>query len=320
MQIPVRRYARYGIVTLALVGVVSGLRAYTRHQAKRSLEEFPPVGRFVNLDNSRLHYVRAGSGRPMVLIHGLGGLVQDFTMTIFDDLAKEFDVVAFDRPGFGYSTTAEVSGSPMATHVAYIRSAVNELGLQKPVIVGHSYGGAVALRYALEHQNEISGLVLLAPVAYPVAKWPGWASQVLTVPGIGQLTAEIVLAPVGEVIAPQTVKRAFAPDAVPADYIESRICLTNRPSQLLASAGDLAKLNNDISTMKSKYASITIPVSIITGTEDKLIDYDKHAVRLAKTIPHADLTILLGSGHQVHYAYPAEVLAAIRETAQRAGH
>ena len=80
------------------------MAAVNLHLAKKAEAENPPKGRFVEVNGVRLHYVERGDGDPIVLLHGNGSMVEDFECSgLIDIAAKQYRVIAFDRPGFGHS-------------------------------------------------------------------------------------------------------------------------------------------------------------------------------------------------------------------------
>ena len=99
-------FSRYPAIT-AFAGVATLMAAAAianRHYAKKAQRDNPPRGRFIDVDGVHLHYVERGNGRPLVLFHGNGSMIQDFESSGLIDLAAEnYRVIVFDRPGFGHS-------------------------------------------------------------------------------------------------------------------------------------------------------------------------------------------------------------------------
>src|SRR5205085_7444234 len=151
----------------------SSVQSLVSQQERKKVTEveacstFEATGEFVSVDGLNLHYVSAGSGRPVVLIHGNPGSHQDYMLGMFDKLSRSFHVVAFDRPGHGYSERHDSVTTTVEVQAQLIRDALRKLSIEKPVIVGHSWGGSLALAAAVAYQKELSGIVLLAPAAYP---------------------------------------------------------------------------------------------------------------------------------------------------------
>src|SRR5690349_19674755 len=114
-----------------------------------------------------LNYVSAGSGRPVVLIHGNPGSYEDFTLAVVERLSRSYYVIAFDRPGHGYSERHDSVQTTVEVQARIILEALQKLAVEKPVLVGHSWGGSLVLAAAVAYEDDLAGIVLLAPAAYP---------------------------------------------------------------------------------------------------------------------------------------------------------
>src|SRR5262249_42437443 len=122
-----------------------------------------------------LNYVSAGSGRPVVLIHGNPGSHHDFTLSVFEKLSQSYHVIAFDRPGHGFSERHDSVKTTVEVQAEIICAALQKLSIDKPVLVGHSWGGALVLAAAIACGDDLSGIVLLAPAAYPTVNIEWWS-------------------------------------------------------------------------------------------------------------------------------------------------
>src|SRR6185295_14780787 len=121
----------------------------------------------VVIDGVALNYVSAGSGRPVILIHGNPGSHQDYTLAVFERLIQSYYVVAFDRPGHGFSERHDSVQTTVEVQARIIHDALQRLAIKKPVLVGDSWGGSLVLAAAVAYGKDLSGIVLLAPAAYP---------------------------------------------------------------------------------------------------------------------------------------------------------
>ena len=115
-----------------------------------------------------MRYIKSGSGPAVVMIHGNAGSIEDFEFGTIAMLSSNYHVMAVERPGHGKS------GRPNGkTDVEYqarlLHQVLSSLGVARPVLVGHSWGSALALSYALQYPTEVSALILVAPAAYPDA-------------------------------------------------------------------------------------------------------------------------------------------------------
>jgi pimeloyl-ACP methyl ester carboxylesterase len=307
-------------IAAALIGggyaLVSG-RVAARSAAAEAA--YPPTGRLLQVYGRALHADVSGTGPDVVLIHGASGNTRDFTFDLALRLAARYRVIAFDRPGLGWSDDAGDAGISPQGQAEILREAARQLGVERPVILGHSYGGAVAMAWALQDRDGPAALVLLGGATLP---WPGglggWYS--LTSSRLGRAT----VVPLVSAFAPMSrtqnaIAAIFAPDPVPpgyADYIGAG--LTLRPGSLGTNARQVNGLRPHIVEMAQTYAQLSLPVEILHGTADTIVPADVHAIPLSTRLPDAVLTLLPGIGHMPHHADPAAVVAAIDRAAARA--
>src|SRR6201987_442162 len=140
--------SRNGAVLVGSVAAaMAGMALWNTYRARKVEREHPPRGRFVTVDGVRLHYLERGGGRPVVFVHGNVVTSEDFELSGLLDLAAERQchVVAFDRPGFGYSHRPRGAMWPPARQADLLRQAFARLGIERPIIVGRSWGTLVAL-------------------------------------------------------------------------------------------------------------------------------------------------------------------------------
>ncbi|MCP1334840.1 alpha/beta fold hydrolase [Futiania mangrovi] len=308
------------LVTLfaALAMVGGGLLAWTDHSARKAVEQYPPLGRFVEAGGVRLHYLDRGEGRPVVLLHGASGNLRDWTQSIFDAVAASHRAIAFDRPGHGHSARPDEAGWDPRVQARLVRAALASIGVEKPILVGHSWAGTVALAYALDYPDEVGGVLFLAGVSHP---WPGGVGAdraIATTPVLGALFTNTLVMPVGRAVAGRAIEGVFAPNPVPPGYAEGLgLPLVLRPESYRANAEDLTNLKPIVAEMSERYGEIRVPVTLLAGAEDKVIWNSLHADALAREIEGARHVVLDGIGHMPHHAAPAAVLAEIDALAAR---
>ncbi len=299
-------------VALLVAGAV-----WTQVLSSRAEMAFPPEGRFVEAEGLRLHVVDRGAGPPVVLLHGAYGALQDWTATVVGELARTHRVLAFDRPGHGWSQRPSDGSCGPLEQARIVRSALRELGVEKPLLVGFSWSGTLALAWALEWPDELAGVLLINGVAY---SWPGPSNTeyvLAGLPAIGPLLAYTVAAPLGTWTAEASIRRAFGPAAVPATFARSPIPLALRPAQFLVEAQDMRLLKAAAAIQSPRYAEIRVPLSLLAAREDVVAQWDFHSRRLHEVVPGSELVVLDGAGHQILHSHPAEVIAAIERVAAR---
>jgi pimeloyl-ACP methyl ester carboxylesterase len=302
--------------------VFAGLIFAGEFSSRRTERVSPPLGAFIAVDGQRMHVLDLGPRNsaepPVVLIHGASVNLRDMKLALGDLLAKSRRVIIVDRPGRGYSTRPN-DGWRLDLQAKLIHDAVQELGVDRPIIVGQSFGGAVALSYALNFQKDISGLVLLASVSH---EWPGdvaWYNKISGWPVVGTLLRRIVIPIYAPFAARKGVIESFKPDDAPAEYYErSGLTLLFRPKDFRNNAADLRNLKAQIIEMSSRYGEIKTPTAIMTGENDPTVSPTLHSAALARKIDGAYFEVLPDTGHALHYSETAKVVSAIDLVAEKA--
>ncbi len=310
---------RLGLSSLVALGLIAAATAWrTQSREAAALAAQGTEGSFVTVDGQRVHYLQVGQGPDVVLIHGASGSLRDFTFALMPRLAERYRVTAFDRPGLGLSDPFADGGTGLLAQARILRKAGEALGITNPVLVGHSYGGSVALAWALETPPE--ALVLIAAPSLP---WPGgldpWYR--LNDSRIGRA----VFVPLAAAWVPMSfVRRAiqgvFAPETAPAGYADHvGVALTSRASVLAINAAQVNALRDEIVAMEPRYRTLTLPVELVHGDADTIVPLAIHSGPLSKLLPNAQLTVLAGAGHMPQQTRPDAVIAAIDRAAARAG-
>jgi len=315
------------VILVLVVALVGGCALALDTRADRREAEWeaahPPTGQFLTLDDRRLHIEVTGQpqGRApdVVLIHGASGNLRDFTFDLAGRLADDFRVIAVDRPGLGWSDTwGEDDGDPQF-QARVIRRALAQIGVTRPVVVGHSYGGAVAMGWALDAPEQTGAVVLLAGATHP---WPGrlgfWYR--LNETPLARMGQRAVAALVTDRQADAVARAIFRPAPVPRGYARHfGPGLSLRRSALDANTRQVNALFAQVERMQPLYAGITLPVEAIHGDADIIVGLDLHGRRIAQDIPGARLTVIEGGGHMPHHSHPELTVEVIRRAAARAG-
>nr|WP_157132269.1 alpha/beta hydrolase [Roseobacter sp. AzwK-3b] len=311
------------IVLAALVALVV-LWAYAQHRARqheaRAEAAFPPQGRILDVNGHRVHALTMGTGPDVVLIHGASGNLRDMTFSLAPRLAARYRVTVFDRPGLGYTDRINRTGATIRQQAELLSEAARQLGIERPVVLGHSYGGAVALAWAVHRPDHIAALV---PLAAPAKPWESDLSlyyKTLSHPVLGPLVIPLLTAFVRDARVERAVSAIFEPNAVPPGYIDHvGAPLTLRRDSLRANALQRANLLSEITVLQDAIARLTLPIEVVHGTEDTTVGLRIHAEPLADELPSATLTRLPDIAHMPHHAAEDAVIAAISRAAVRAG-
>jgi pimeloyl-ACP methyl ester carboxylesterase len=307
--------------TTALAALVAGLAAaalFNRTRARRAERETPPAGRFVDVDGMRLHLVERGQGQPVVLLHGNGVMVQDMeTSGLLDRLAVRYRVIAVDRPGFGYTDRPRDRIWTPSAQAAFIGEALRRIGVERPIVVGHSWGTLAALAMALEFPDDVRALVLLSGYYFPTPRADVPILSGPAIPFIGDIMRHTLSPIVGRAMMPAVIRRSFQPAPVPARFADFPTELALRPSQIRAAAADTALMIPGAVSLSPHYASLSVPTVIVAGAGDRIVDFQRHSARLHDAVAGSELRVLPGIGHMVHHSAPDEVVAAIDRAMQR---
>jgi pimeloyl-ACP methyl ester carboxylesterase len=308
----IKTFLSLAIVLAVLASVFVGGKLRTDVIVRRAERRYPPQGDFITVEGIRLHYLSKGEGQPVVLLHGDGGSVDDWTMSIFDRLAEDYRVIAFDRPGFGYSQNRG-KGTRAFEQVRLIHAALEKMGVQDPVVVGHSRGGNLSLIYGLVYPDHLRGVVTLA--AAPYGGKVALHNRVLVVPGLGPLLAHSAYVPFGRGAVEAGLASAFSPQDAPEDYVETYAAYELRPNQLLAHAYDQVHGRALAKELASQYQHLKVPLVIVHGSADQNVPVEQ-ARRLHRVVADARLIEIPGAGHEVMFTHPQIVDSAVETAAQ----
>lgn len=307
---------------------IAALWGWTQHRARlheaRAEAAFPPEGQIIEVQGTQVHGVVMGpddgSVPDLVLIHGASGNTRDMTFDLAPRLAADYRVIVLDRPGLGYTDRINRTGATITQQAALLQKAAAQFGAEKPIVLGHSYGGAVALAWAVTQPDHIAALVDLAGAAKPWESGLSAYYRVLSHPVLGPLVIPFITAYVDDARVEQAVSEIFTPQAPPEGYLDHiGAGLTLRRHSLRANALQRANLLSEIEALHLRYDELAIPVEIAHGTADTTVGLSIHSRPLAEQVESANLTALDGIGHMPHHAATTEVIAAIHRAATRAG-
>jgi pimeloyl-ACP methyl ester carboxylesterase len=304
---------------LVVLGVLGGLLAalllFTVWTAGRVEKALPPHGQFADVPGGRIHYWQQGSGTAIVMVHGLGGQSANFAYGVVEQLADDFRVIVIDRPGAGYSTRNSDRCATLREQAKFVAEFIRALGLQRPWLVGHSLGGAISLQAALDYPDAIGGLVLLAPLTHLPPQVPQMFRRLdIQSRLLRRAIAWTLATPVGMVIGPRTIRAIFAPEPVPRDIAtRGRGLLSLRPSHFYNVSTDLMSVNADLQKMTQLYGHLRVPVAILFGTSDQVLDYRQQGQAMQQKIAHLQLKLVEG-GHMLPVTQPELCAQFIRAT------
>jgi pimeloyl-ACP methyl ester carboxylesterase len=305
----------------AAAGILAATAIVNRQLAKKAQRDNPPQGRFIDIDGVVLHYVERGNGRPLVLFHGNGSMIQDFESSGLIDLAAaNYRVIVFDRPGFGHSLRPRnVVWTPEAQAELFMK-ALNRLHVRQAIVLGHSWGASVAVALALKHPAFVEALVLVAGYYFPTARADVVAASAPAIPGLGDIISLTVAPIVSRLMWPTMLHKMFGPRSVPEKFAGFPKEMAVRPSQIRASAAEAALMIPAAFATSKSYEELAMPTIIIAGEDDRIIDIDEQSGRLHDEVEQSKFHRIARTGHMVQQSATPDLMAAIDEVALETRH
>jgi pimeloyl-ACP methyl ester carboxylesterase len=270
----------------------------------------PPVGKFVQAQDLRLHYVEHGnSADPVVVIfHGNGSMIQEIAISgVIDLLSTRNRVICFDRPGFGHSTRTRLKlWTPEAQAKLFVE-ALTKLGIRNPVILGHSWGTLVALAVALRDDYPVRGLTLVSGYYFPTLRLDFWLLSGPAAPIFGDILSYTLAPIVAVALLPRILRKLFAPAPISENFKRHfPFSLALRPKQLQAAAEESAYLVPATARLQAGYRNIKCPVQLIHGDSDEVIEKEQ-TLRMHRVLGRSELRVIPQAGHMVHHVDPEAV-------------
>ncbi len=306
------------IVVLVLAAIVAGLVAFTASTARKITAAFPPSGKFMDIDGQRIHYVDKGQGPAIVMIHGLGGNLMNYTYALGDRLARDHRVIMVDRPGSGHSLRPKGTPANLGKQADTLAKLVRNLKLDRPVLVGHSLGGALSLSIAANHPDCAGALALIAPLteardAVPAA----FKGLEIASPLMRTIISWTLALPLSIINRDKVLDIVFGPEAVPADFpTRAGGLLGLRPIAFYNTSTDMMAVGDDMPAIMATYPSIACPIGMLFGRGDRLLDYKTDGEGMKARCPQLDLRLMEG-GHMLPLTAPEPCEKLIRDIAVR---
>jgi pimeloyl-ACP methyl ester carboxylesterase len=308
-----------GVAAALLVLALAGLAAFTALTARGIEKRLPPPGQFIDIDGMNLHYIDEGSGPTVVMIHGLAGQHGHFVYALRDVLTEDHRVVILDRPGCGYSTRPPYASATIAAQAQTISRFIAALGLKNPLIVGHSLGGAIALSLAVNHPEQVAGLALLAPLTHKPLHTPQiFRGLAIPSPFARWLVAWTIAVPLSIKNRVSVLAAAFGPQSAPRDYAtRGRGALNLRPRSFINACRDFMAIHEEQADLTAGYSGIKVPVGVLYGTADRILDPAEHQAALTAKLPLAECELIEGAGHMIPISSADRCAQFIARVAQR---
>jgi pimeloyl-ACP methyl ester carboxylesterase len=299
------RSSRMRSAGLLVAGAVAlgGAGAFNHLSTRRSEARHPPRGRFVEVDGVRLHYVDRGAGSVIVLLHGNAVTSDDFVSSgLLDQLARTHRVIAFDRPGYGYSDRPRGRIWTAGAQAGVMLAALSRLDIRTFVVLGHSWGALVAAEMGLREPQRVAGAVLMSGYYRPTPRPDPLLAALSALPLIGDLLRHTLSPLLSRLMTPLILATVFAPAPVSASFRQTYpLALSFRAQQLRATTVEGAIVGVEAMRVTHRLRKMRPPVLILSGADDHLISCRHHSGWLARRLPGARFHAIPGAGHMVHH-------------------
>jgi pimeloyl-ACP methyl ester carboxylesterase len=305
------------VVALLFIAAIG----YSAYKAGAIEQTYPNIGQLTDIGGYRMnavHLARPAEADlpPIVFIHGASGNLRDQLGAFAAPLAGRAEMLFVDRPGHGYSERGGPENALPSGQADAIARLMEKRGMEKAIIVGHSFGGAIAAAFAVRHPRKTVGILFLAPATHP---WPGgvdWYYTLAAMPVIGWLFSHALVLPLGLRRLEQGTLGVFRPNTRPARYVEKTgPALVLRPQVFRNNAVDVAGLLAYVTAESPRYREISAPTVIITGDSDDIVLEELHSRGLARDIEGAELITIRHLGHKPDYVATDVAIAALERIA-----
>jgi pimeloyl-ACP methyl ester carboxylesterase len=312
------------LIVYVFLAIFLLLALHSVRRVRQISRDLTPDGSFASVDGVRLHYhfLPARSGREgvpvLVFLHGASGNAYDMRMAFEKPLRQRYSLLFVDRPGLGFSEPDPGGRGTTDAQARLIAGLLEALEIDRAIVIGHSFGGAVAAALGLAAPGRVKGLAFLAPVSHV---WPGgvnWYYRIAALPVIGWLFSWTLTVPVGEKLVPGMLRHVFHPDAAPADYAAAvRLPLLFRPASFRSNARDICSLKKAVRAQSARYRQLVQPALIVTGTHDTVVWPSIHCEGLLKDLPQAELLVLDRAGHMPQHTHTDDIATALGRLVER---
>lgn len=300
---------------MTMIAAGAGAAALTLSPAQA--ETGAPPGSYVEIDGAQIRYVEEGDGPAVLLIHGASSNAEDMRLALSGHL-DGYRAIYVDRPGLGWSERPSGRWGP-AAEAAFLSAFIDALDLGAPVVVGHSWGGAITTRLAMDHPDRVSGIVLIAPALMSGVGEAAWYNRAVRIPVVGALFTRVIIPLAGPGRIESGLEATFAPQPVPEGYEDAvRVNRLFNPSVIRANAADMGPVNRWLAQQDTRYGEIDQPAVILAGDGDTVVYTHRHSIPVSQEMPNARLVTEDGWGHMLHHWAPDRVSAAIADVMSRA--
>ena len=300
----VNLFAYFFISLISLIALSAIVTVLISQKIKLSIPKF---GKITTLKDAEIHWYETGHGRPIIMLHGLAGNLRNFTYALTDKLNQDFRVISIDRAGCGWSKRSRPESATLHEQARIISEFIKKEKIEKPLIVGHSLGGAIALTLALEHKDKISGLALICPVTQMIDDIP----DIFRFLNISNKWFRVFLAYtlsslIGILTREKSFKTAFSPEPVCNNFaIKGGGDFALSSNSFIKTSEDLTFAISSAPSVVGRENELKLPIGVLFGEDDEILDAKLHGEKFSE-LTGAELKILPNKGHMLPLTEPEE--------------
>lgn len=288
------------IALLIIICIVVALIWFTAKMDSNIEASFTPSGKLTPVDGGIIHWQKQGNGPALVLIHGLLGNSNNFS-ELAKTLASRYTVYTVDRPGSGFSSRYKSTSASFEQQSKMILEWMQKEGIGSASIAGHSMGGGIALRMAIDAPDKIKSVSLLCPLTTPLKGGAGPLS-VLYIPNewVRSSVAKTIASPLRAKLGRKQVAQIFHPEPVPPSFsTEGGGLLALHSRSFYEGSRDTVSAQGSLHRQQTRYEEIQCPVGVLYGEKDTILRPDEHITAVTKAIESAVHKIISGAGHMI---------------------
>ncbi len=290
--------------TLFLIFFLSASFIFTRLLALIAKNKLPATGKFTEVNGGTIHWTSKGDGEPIILIHGLGGNHHNFSYML-SELAKKYRVISIDRLGSAWSKRIDCSYASLTAQADAIVEFIDKEKLERPLLVGHSLGGAFSLSVGIRFPDKIRGVALICPVSMAIDATPKvFRSLEIMNPTVRAFFSNVLSGPFILIKQKTFLTEIFKPEPItPGFDIKGGALLSRLPSHFKTTCEDLIAAKKSQNSVLSALENLDTPTYVLFAKNDVILDAKYHGVAFSK-MTGAKLEMVPKAGHMLPVTKP----------------